>query len=141
MIFEHFALNVSDPVKIAEWYVEHLGMEIVKAMDKPPFTHFIADNSGRVVMELYHNDAADIPNYRKDHHLKFHVAFAVSNAEFYKNKLIAAGAELVEELKPEEGTQLVMLKDPFGISLQICQRADAFAVHKAKLSKYLENMN
>ena len=46
---EHFACNVSDPVAMAAWYVEHLGMRVVRRVDSPHHIHFIADANGRVV--------------------------------------------------------------------------------------------
>ena len=30
MKFEHFAINVEDPVTVAKWYVDHLQMKIVR---------------------------------------------------------------------------------------------------------------
>ena len=49
MDIEHLALNVPDPVGMAAWYVEHLGMRVLRKLDAAPFTHFLADGSGRVV--------------------------------------------------------------------------------------------
>lgn len=141
MIFEHFALNVPDPAKVAHWYANNLGMEIVRAMKEEPFTHFIADRTGRVVMELYCNKEAEIPDYKNEHPLKFHVAFAVSYADYYKNKLMAEGAKFIEEVFPEHGSHLVMLRDPFGIPLQLCQRVNSFAIQKEKLSKFVDSLN
>ena len=56
MIFEHFALNVTNPVEMADWYVENLEMKIVRSIDKSPFTRFLADRTGRVVLEIYSNN-------------------------------------------------------------------------------------
>ena len=81
MIFEHFALNVEQPVEIAKWYVDNLSMKIVKNLDKPPHTHFLADTTGRVVMELYNNPVAKIPDHKNAHLLEFHFAFMVDNSE------------------------------------------------------------
>ena len=44
---EHVACNVSDPAAMAAWYVEHLGMRIVRRVPTPPYIHFLADASGR----------------------------------------------------------------------------------------------
>ena len=122
MTFEHFALNVKEPVKMAQWYVDNCRMRIVRSMENPPFTRFLADESGQVVMELYSNDKARYPDHKNAHPLEFHFALKVDNAETLKQKLMAAGATLEEELNFDDGSHLVMLRDPFGIPLQLCKR-------------------
>lgn len=127
MKFEHFALNVSDPVTAAQWYVTHCGMTVARAQTEAPFTHFLADSSGRLAMEIYHNPKAVVHDFAHQHPLEFHFAFAVPEAEPVKARLVAAGATVFEEIGPENGTHLIMLRDPFGVALQICQRAQPFA--------------
>ena len=123
MEFEHFALNVTNPTTIANWYVENLAMKIVFEQKEKPFMTFLADKTGRVVVELYNNSAAKVPNYQQKHHLEFHFAFKTENAEELKNKLLSKKCVLVEEVKPNDGSHLVMLRDPWGLALQLCQRA------------------
>ena len=48
MKIEHVAFNVSDPVLIARWYVEHLGMKVRRRIVEPPYMHFLTDDSGTV---------------------------------------------------------------------------------------------
>jgi hypothetical protein len=122
MVFEHFALNVENPIEVANWYVINLEMKIVKGSVQPPFAHFLADKTGRLAIEIYRNESAEILDLKSKHPLEFHFAFMVKNAEEIKNKLLSAGAKFVEELKPEDGSHLVMLRDPFGVPLQLCQR-------------------
>jgi catechol 2,3-dioxygenase-like lactoylglutathione lyase family enzyme len=122
MVFEHFALNVQNPIETANWYVTHCEMKIVKGSNKSPYAHFIADKTGRLVIEIYKNEAAEILDLKKKHPLEFHFALMVKNAEKAKNRLINAGATLEEELHLEDGSHLIMLRDPFGIPLQLCQR-------------------
>jgi catechol 2,3-dioxygenase-like lactoylglutathione lyase family enzyme len=126
MRFEHFALNVSEPNKMADWYVSHCRMRVVRSTAEAPFTHFLADEGGRVVLEIYRNPKASVPDYAGRHPLEFHFALAVSDAEAVKERLIEAGAVLVEEVKPADGSHLVMLRDPFGVPLQLCQRSQPF---------------
>lgn len=126
MKFEHFALNVPDPVRMADWYVQHLGMRIVLSLDKEPHTRFLSDQTGRVVMELYCSKAAPLPDHRNTHHMNFHCAFAVADPDRVKAGLLAAGATLVEEARPADGSQLYMLRDPWGVPLQICRRSHPF---------------
>ena len=122
MVFEHFALNVSNPVEMGNWYVDNLEMKIVRAFDKAPYGRFLADKTGRVVMELYSNNSVKIPEYKNAHPLEFHFAFMVEDAVSLKDKLLKAGATLEEELKLDDGSNIIMLRDPFGVPLQLCKR-------------------
>jgi len=127
MHFEHFAINVPEPQNMARWYAEHLGAKIVKQSPAPPYMHFLADTSGRVFMEIYHNPKGPVTDFKSLHHLTFHFAFTSEDASADKERLLASGATLVEELRPEKGTVLVMLRDPWNVPLQICQRTRKLA--------------
>lgn len=123
MKFEHFALNVPDPVAMAGWYVEHCGMRVVLCLDEAPHTHFLADEGGRTVMEIYSNPAAPLPEYAAQPPLLFHFAFAVADAAAVRDRLLAAGASLEVEQRLDDDSHLVMLRDPWGVPLQLCNRA------------------
>lgn len=123
MKFEHFGLNVPDATAMAAWYVEHLNMKIVRAIPGAPHTHFLADVTGRVVVEVYNNPEAPIPDYANQDPLCLHIAFAVEDAAAERDTLIANGATLVVNQMLDDGSLLVMLRDPWGVALQLCQRA------------------
>ena len=123
MIFEHFALNILHPLEFVEWYTSNCNMKIAKSMKEPPFTHFLTDSSGRTVIEIYSNPLAHIPDYDLMHPLEFHFAFTVEDVNHKKEELISAGATLVEDITHQDGSHFVMLRDPFGIPLQLCKRA------------------
>ncbi|MBN1673542.1 MAG: VOC family protein [Kiritimatiellae bacterium] len=124
MQFEHFALNVPDAKGMADWYIGNCGMRAVRAMDEAPYTHFLADRGGRVVMEIYTNPKAPIPDYAGQPPQCFHFALAVDDPGALQRRLVEAGATLVEELKLDDGSHLVMLRDPWGVPLQLCNRAE-----------------
>ena len=126
MKFEHFALNVPDVRAIARWYVEHLGMTVARSRDDAPFTHFLADESGRVIVEFYTNPTAAIPDYAAAHPLCFHIAFVAKDAREIRAKLEQAGAKLFIEETTPDGSLLIMMRDPWGIPLQFCQRTKPF---------------
>ena len=126
MVFEHFALNVHNIEEIVKWYTGNLGLKIVSEQKESPFMTFLADSSGRVIMELYYRPDEHITNFKTQHPLTFHVAFVSENAERDKARLLEQGALFVEEVKKEDGSLLVMLRDPWGMPLQLCQRAQAF---------------
>ncbi len=122
MKIEHTAYNVPDSAAMADWYVENLGMKIMLAGEETPFVRFVADDNG-VMFELYTNNDAPIPDYSAMHHLTLHLAFYSEDPEKDKERLLAAGATFVEEIIPGPGTHLLMMRDPWGMSLQFCKRA------------------
>ena len=126
MVFEHFALNVNNIEEIVKWYIRNLGLKIMSQQKESPFMTFLADSSGRVIMELYCRPDEHITNFKNRHPLTFHVAFVSENSEQDKARLLGQGALFVEEVKKEDGSLLVMLRDPWGMPLQLCQRAQAF---------------
>lgn len=126
MIFEHFALNVPDVRATAQWYVVHLGLKVARARTDAPFTHFLADETGRVFIELYSNPVDPIPNYPAQHQLRVHFAFAVADARAERFRLEQAGATLIVEEPFPDGTLLIMMRDPWGVPVQLCQRAQPF---------------
>src|SRR4051812_25524674 len=92
MNIEHVALNVADPVAMAEWYTQHLGMRVVRRLTEAPFTHFLADESGRVVIEIYHHTKAQIPDYAALDPLVLHLAFTAPDIRSTQDRLVQAGA-------------------------------------------------
>lgn len=128
MTFEHFALNVPDARAHAQWYVDHLGFSVVRRRDDAPFTHFLADDSRRVVVELYTNPAAPIPPYAAAHPLCFHFAVISRDAPADRARLESAGATFASEDALPDGSHLIMLRDPWGVPLQLCQRAHPLIV-------------
>ena len=123
MKFEHLALNVPDAAAMADWYVAHCGMQIVMAVPEAPHTRFLADKTGRTILEIYTNPATPIPNYAEQHPLCLHVAFAVEDAAATRDRLTAEGATVLSDQQAADGTHLVMLRDPWGVALQLCKRA------------------
>ena len=122
MQFEHFAINVPDAAAMAQWYVEHCRMRVVRAMTEEPHTHFLADEGGRVVMEIYSNPSAPAMDFSAHDPLVFHFAFAVSDPGPLSQKLIAAGASPADDVTLDDGSHLIMLRDPWGVPLQLCER-------------------
>lgn len=123
MKIEHFAFNVKDPVAVSEWYTKNLGMTVARKMDKAPFTHFLADNSGKVMIEIYNNPVNEVPDYANMNPLLVHLAFVSKNPDDDKQRLISAGATFVEEARPDQDSLLVMMRDPWGFAIQFCKRS------------------
>lgn len=122
MKLEHIAFNLVDPVAVARWYCTHCGFRVVHHVPHPAQTHFLAD-SGSGVIEIYCNPADQVPDYRSQDPLIFHLALASTNPTADAQRLCEAGADVVDELRFEDGTHLMMLRDPWGLALQLCKRA------------------
>jgi glyoxylase I family protein len=122
---EHVALNVTDPAKMAQWYVDNLGMKVLREGPPPVNMRFIADSGGNMMLELYHNPPDAVPNYASMDPLLLHVAFMVEDVEAVRQKLIAAGATPVGEITvTPAGDKLAMLRDPWGLAIQFVHRAE-----------------
>lgn len=126
MKFEHFALNVPDARAHSRWYVDHVGFVISRERKETPYTHFLSDDTGRVVVELYTNTAQPFLAFADNHPLLFHFAVVAKDAIAERRRLEKAGAKLLTEETLPDGTILVMMRDPWDVPLQLCQRATPF---------------
>ncbi|MGB8353751.1 MAG: VOC family protein [Chthoniobacteraceae bacterium] len=121
---EHFALQTPDPDAVAEWYVAHLGFEVKRKGTSSVRAHFLADAGGRVMIEIYSNPAAPTLDYAAMHPLTLHLAFTVDDTAGTRDRLLEAGATLVDDVATSpSGDVLLMLRDPWGLALQFVKRA------------------
>ena len=124
MIIEHSAWQVQDPVAVAAWYGENFGFTILRKFDNPAQAHFLADAAGRVVLEIYNNPKLAVPDYGAMDPLLLHIAFLTSDPAAVRDRLLPAGASLVDDLFiTPAGDELVMLRDPWGFPVQLVKRA------------------
>lgn len=126
MLFEHIALNVNNVDAVVKWYVAHLGLKVVSQQQVAPFMTFLADSGNRVVLELYQRPDALMMDLAQQHPLTLHMAFVSENAQTDSDRLQQVGATFVEEVYKEDGSHLVMLRDPWGLPLQLCERTTPF---------------
>jgi len=123
MQIEHIALNVPDPVQMAAWYGAHLGTRVLRKLDATPFTHFIADESGRVVLELYCHPKAAVPDYKSLDPLTLHIAFIADDVAVQRQRLLAAGATPAGEIvTTDTGDVMTFVRDPWHITVQLVKR-------------------
>jgi glyoxylase I family protein len=122
MKLEHVALQVADPVAVAAWYEAHLGMRVVRKGDAPGNARFLADDAGASVLETYAG-TLPAPDYSAMDPALLHVAFATDDVETARARLIAAGAVAVGEVTvTPAGDRFAMLRDPWGLALQLAGR-------------------
>ena len=123
MKIEHVAFNVEDPLAMGRWYVEQLGFTVKRRIMEPPWTHFLADDSGTVMIEIYGNDSVPLPDYRGSNPLALHLALVSNDIPADIKRLTAAGATLVGDVADlDNGDCLAMLRDPWGFAVQLVHR-------------------
>jgi catechol 2,3-dioxygenase-like lactoylglutathione lyase family enzyme len=124
MKIEHVALQVADPAAMAAWYVEHLGCSVARTGGAPASIHFLRDSAGTSMLEFYRNPRVAVPDYASMDPMLVHVAFVSADPEADRDRLIAAGATIADDLvRSPSGDELVMLRDPWGVALQLVRRA------------------
>ena len=124
MNIEHVALQVSDPVAMAQWYVEHLGCSIARSTGEPAFIHFLKDGSGQSMLEIYRNPRVAVPDYRSMDVMLVHVAFYSDDPRADRDRLVAAGATIAEDhIVTPAGDEMLILRDPWDLQLQLVKRA------------------
>jgi catechol 2,3-dioxygenase-like lactoylglutathione lyase family enzyme len=123
--FEHLALNVPDPQSMANWYVENLGMKILRQGGAPSYTQFVADEGKHMMFELSGNPAAPVPDFSTWNTVSLHIAFVVEDVRSFRTGLIVAGASLAEEIR-ESSTRddVLVLRDPLGLAIQFIKRSE-----------------
>lgn len=122
MKIEHLALNVPDPLNMARWYVEHLGMTVRRRGVDTPWVHFLADDSGKVMLELYGNPDAAALDFHAVQPPALHLAFVSRNIEDDVRRLTAAGATIVADVHQLGDDTFAMLRDPWGLPIQLVRR-------------------
>ncbi len=124
MKIEHIAYMTERPVEAAAWYTEHLGFTVKRKGEGSPYAHFLADATGRVMIEIYNNPKADVPDYRSMNPLVLHLAFSVEDVAGERERLFHAGATPAGEVEVNAGGDTVaMLRDPWGFPIQLVKRA------------------
>ncbi|MEI7700813.1 MAG: VOC family protein [Planctomycetia bacterium] len=123
MKIEHLALNVPDPLNMARWYVAHLGMKVKRRGMETPFVHFLADDSGTIMLELYGNPDAPALDFPATQPPALHLAFLSRDLVADVRRLTAAGATIVADVHTlPTGDTFAMLRDPWGLPVQLVRR-------------------
>ena len=123
MKIEHLAFNVADPLAFARWYVEHLGLTVKRRLVEPPYVHFLADDSGTVMLEVYGNPDAPKLDFPTVQPPALHLAFLSADLPADVKRLVSAGASIVADVHTlPSGDTFAMLRDPWGLPLQLVKR-------------------
>ncbi len=124
MNLEHIGLNVPNPVAVAQWYTMHLAMKVMRKGGPPVNAHFLADAREKMMVEVYNNPKAPVPDYRTVNPLVLHLAFFVDDVRGTRERLLGFGAAAEGEVTvSDQGDELAMLRDPWGLPIQLVKRA------------------
>jgi glyoxylase I family protein len=125
MKIEHLAFITREPREVAAWYCQHIGFTVKRKLDRSPDTHFLADESGRVMVEIYNNPKVTLPDYWSMDPLVLHLAFSVEDVPAERKRLIGAGASPEGDAQiTADGDTVAMLRDPWGFPVQLVKRAE-----------------
>lgn len=125
MKIEHFAYQVAEPGAVAKWYCAHLEFTVARSYEEPVSCRFLADETGTVMIEVYYNPRVEVPPYAEMDPLILHLAFVCADVPATAERLVAVGATVVvpREVTPN-GDELAMLRDPWGMAIQLCKRSE-----------------
>jgi glyoxylase I family protein len=128
MKIEHIGLSVSKPISMANWYVEHLGF-IIRRQDgnDQKGLAFISDPEQETMLELFDNNVTPpLVSYALSP-AAVHIAINSHDPDADMQRLIKAGAVHLEgDPKKATGDVLVLLRDPWGMTIQLAKRAKPF---------------
>jgi uncharacterized glyoxalase superfamily protein PhnB len=123
MKLEHFALQVPDPIAMADWYVKHLGCTIARAGGEPSHGRFLT--VGGALFEIYRNPSVSVPDYQKIETMHLHLAFVSENLKADRDRLVKAGARVAEDISTTPaGDEIMILRDPWSVPIQFVKRAE-----------------
>ncbi len=122
---EHIGICVEKPIEMANWYRETLGFNIVfSGEDEEKGVAFLTDGNGRVMLELGKLPGVLPLTRGLSHHLQFHIALRSDDPEKDADYLVSKGAEFIENCPVRlPGDNLVVLRDPWGNTLQLAKRS------------------
>ena len=100
-------------------------MRQVRQGPGPNFMTFLADEGDNVMFEIYKNPDVETPDYFAQDPMVLHLAFYSDDVEGERARLIGAGATAVGDVfNREDGDVLAMLRDPWGLAVQVLSRKE-----------------
>ena len=129
MKVEHVAFVVRDPLRVARWYCENLGMRIARHGGGGDI--FVADAAGLTVFQfedgrrVFPDSKGGGPNYASQDPRVLHLGLCVDDVAAARQRLVAAGATSEGEvIVTADGDEIAMVRDPWGLPLQLTKRKE-----------------
>lgn len=128
---DHVGISVGNLEESVAWYVDKLGFELVRPINRDPDSAMtIAQiRRGDFNIELFEIEgAAPLPEYRRDPsadlrvHGLAHFAFEVDDALAVRDELVAKGVEIVLPPREGGGPAFFFVNDNSGNSFEFIQR-------------------
>jgi glyoxylase I family protein len=128
MKIEHIGLSVDKPISMAKWYVENLGFVIRRQNgDDHKGLAFISDSPHGAMLELFDNNVTPALKGYALSPLAVHIAVTSADPAGDVARLVKAGAVHIEgDPNKPTGDILVLLRDPWGMVIQLAKRAEPF---------------
>ncbi len=118
MKLEHVAIDVPDAEALIAWWCENLGFR-----RSAPKSAFIIDDSGTMGLEFYRTgETPAAPEYGAMNAMTLHVAFLSEDVKADAERLVAAGAKLEKLSLDNPAFHMAILRDPWGVAIQLCKR-------------------
>lgn len=123
---EHIGYVVRNPAQAARWYFEHLGFKVLRA-GTDTTASFIQCPRTRLIVEFIAAGDVRAAVDELKHPLQVHFAVKTDDFEKDRQRLIDAGAEhAMDNPTTIAGARVGIVKDPFGMYIQLAQRPDDF---------------
>ncbi len=116
---EHIALASPDPVKLAQWYVDHLNFTIYSQSPTSKTTFVRAPNGA--MLEIIAANGEPQPKQLRDPGLR-HIAIAVAEFDAEYQRLQANGVNFVSAPETSKGNTVVFFTDLDGNFVHLIQR-------------------
>jgi glyoxylase I family protein len=125
MKIEHIGLCIEYPISMAEWWVAHLGFELIrKAGTDDEGVAFITDNQGTVIEfgKLEEVPCLDLSSLK---FIQLHFAIECQDTVQEARRLVKQGAVLIGE-SPRNAypNEKLIMRDPWGTCIQLIHRKD-----------------
>lgn len=122
---EHIGISVTDPLNMAEWYRRVLGFKIMfSGSDESKAVAFVSDAEEHTTLELGQLPGITPLSEQIAHPLQLHIALRSADIDADAAYLVQNGAAFIEECPLKlPGDKLVILRDPWGNTIQLADRA------------------
>lgn len=128
---DHVGISVANLEESVDWYVNMLGFELVRPINRNPDSQqtIARVQRGGFSIELFEIEgAAPLPEYRRDPsadlrvHGLAHFAFEVDDARAVMEELVSKGVEVVLPPRDREGPTFFFVSDNSGNTFEFIQR-------------------
>lgn len=120
---DHFALQHPEPEAVAAWFCLHLGLSVYRVSTSAARARFLKCRTTGVMLEIYRQPEVPVPDYPMMPPAVMHLAFYSHNITADAERLVEAGATRAGGPgKNSAGDAFLMLRDPWGVPLQLVSR-------------------